>query len=152
MAANTCPDGFECLVLNLVTPVHPTHSCAAGHYCVAGVKNACAAGTYNPKTGSTSAAACLTVPAGYYTDTEGSSSYTVCTAGYICAAGSSTAKPAKCPGGEYKLLTAGGNVACGDCPSGYYCPPLATVPIVCPSGFYCEDGVSYPAQCPRATF
>lgn len=152
MEATSCPNGFECIVTGMVYPVHPTHSCAAGSYCVGGVKTGCPAGKYNPTTGADSAAWCIDVPAGFYTDTVGSATYTECPSGYLCPQGSSSGTANKCNGGFYKLTTAGGNVECGACPSGYYCPPLVISPVICPPGFYCKEQVEYPTACPRGKF
>ena len=36
---------------------------------------------------------------------------------------------------------------CVSCPGGYYCPNLASTPILCPAGFFCGGGAGYPIQC-----
>ena len=85
-----CDAGFICDVAGLVgvpeVPFHPTYSCPAGYYCLAGATagTACPLGTYNPSAGKGVSTACITVPAGYYADVVATTSIAtnLCPAGY----------------------------------------------------------------------
>jgi hypothetical protein len=115
---------------------------------------ACPAGTYNPNTGGTSAASCLTSPAGYYTNAATTTPSLLCRAGYYCPSGSRSATPFACPVRTYNKYT--GRAAledCAICATGYYCASPATVnPTQCPAGSYCELGSVNPENCPAGTF
>lgn len=129
-----CPQGFYCSSLTSLIP--------------------CPVGTYNPNTGSSSVAACIT-----------------CTGnGTYCPAGSSSQKPCpessycptvslliSCPEGSY-TLTAGNTspFACIICPRGTFCDGFTSINI-CPGGFYCpaasnEMSLQISTACPAGTF
>jgi hypothetical protein len=156
-----CAAGFICDVAGAVgvaeVPFHPTYSCPAGHYCLAGATagTACGVGTYNPTSGKGTAAACLTVPKGYYANLEGTVSFSanVCPAGYYCLAGASSAYTNPCPAGTYRSLTGASQLSdCAVCPTGYYCGKNTVTPVECPQGYYCENGVSEPTKCPAGYY
>jgi hypothetical protein len=151
-----CGMGFICVVAGTTgvptVPFHPTYSCPAGQWCAAGVSAGtnCLVGTYNPTSGKGTIAACLTVPAGYFIDTEGASSFAsnVCPAGYYCLEGAISSTTNPCPAGTYRSLTTALQASdCAVCTPGYYCPENTVTPIDCPQGFYCANGVSEPVKC-----
>jgi hypothetical protein len=140
-----CAAGFICVVAGAVgvpeVPYHPAYSCPAGQWCAAGViaGTKCSTGKYNPSSGKGDISACLTVPAGYYVDAEGASSYTsnVCPAGYYCLAGATSSTTSPCPATTYRSLTGASQLSdCATCPPGYYCPENTVTPINCPQGYY----------------
>ena len=93
-----CADGFHCIKGNKVDKPNGSvpadgGPCAAGSYCLKGLSTQCAAGTYEPRTGSS---ACQQCPAGYKC-VQGATSPTICPIYYFCAAGSSTGE--LCPDG-----------------------------------------------------
>ena len=61
-----------------------------------------------------------------------------------------------CPAGQYRSNI--GQVACEDCPVGYYCPEGTgfepKTPVICPAGHYCPEGnpEGAPRPCPVGTF
>ena len=93
--------------------------CETGHYCPEGSSSPtpCPAGTYNNGRASISSSECLSCPPGEYCNaagktyaeltTAGAPSWGICTAGYVCYSGSTTATPndnilgVKCPIGFY---------------------------------------------------
>ena len=152
-----CNAGFLCPAGTAVVPSHPTFSCPAGHYCLAGATNAtaCGTGTYNPTSGKESSADCLTVPAGYYANTSGTTSIdnNICPAGYYCLAGASSSTANPCAAGTYRSLTGGTDSSgCATCPTGYYCGINTVTPIECPLGYYCVAGVSEGTKCPKGYY
>jgi len=130
-------------------------TCPAGQYASGGSCATCPAGSYNPNTGATSVADCLTTPAGAYT-AEGAS------------------QPAYCPAGTYNPFT--GSTSIGDCqttPAGAYTSAGSSQPTYCPAGTYnpdtgatsitqcqvtpagaytSQEGASQPTYCPPDTF
>jgi hypothetical protein len=109
--------------------------CEVGHYCPEGSSSlsACPVGTYNDARGSTSSTECLNCPPGEYCNSAGKtyvqlkalggSSWGICTAGYVCYAGSTTATP-------------NDNIQGIICPIGNYCPAGAFKEIKCKPGYY----------------
>lgn len=128
-SCTTCPEGFYCTI-GVSVPV----ACETGYYCPSGSTSGwdypCAAGTYNPSTGTSASASCLSCPAGFSCPNKGRSETTTassCREGYYCVAGSTTVQNQVCP-------------------IGYYCPAGSSSATVCPSGFYCPaKGLSQPS-------
>lgn len=130
-----CPAGTLCEGLGLTAPAE----CPVGHYCPAGSttvansKQPCPAGTYNPYTGRKNVGECLQCPAGKVCSSGGLSAPNgVCSAGYFCPDGSSTAAPSS------RVHSMGDGVA-GKCPAGYYCPEGTVAPLPCEPGYYSTD-------------
>ena len=111
--------------VRVIKPDIPT--CTPGYYLSGQVCQQCAAGTYNPSSGSTTSAACLTCPQGTYNPTAGGGWLTSCLA---CpqgtynptTGGTSLSACLSCPQGTYGSGTTGGTSlsACLNCPSGTY--------------------------------
>ena len=142
--------------------------CPAGSYCVAGssIYIQCAVGTYNPNTGSTSSAACVTwdagkkclsrgltapstnCPAGYYC-TQNPYTLKACEQGYYCPSGSSS--QTKWPSGQYQANTL--QSSWDICPVGYYWPQSDTTrKIICPAGSYWVSGQAAATAWPTGTY
>ena len=159
--ALACGAGFICDIAGLVgvpeVPYHPTYSCPAGYYCLAGatVGTACATGTYNPSSGKEDPSSCLAVPAGYYADVEATTSIATneCPAGYYCLASAATSTANPCAAGTYRSLVGGQSPAdCAACPTGYYCGENTVTPIECPQGYYCVINTIDPVKCPEGYY
>jgi DNA-binding beta-propeller fold protein YncE len=77
---------------------------------------------------------------------------TICSAGFFCPAGSSSATASLCPAGSYCPSQSGSPVPCT---AGYYCPD-AGLPVapssVCSPGSYCPAGSSSPTVCPTGSY
>ena len=116
--------------------------CRQGYYCpggdAQGVK--CPAGTYQNKTGASSATDCSDCPTGRYC-LEGSINPTgPCQPGFYCQGGSPTMSPFAQNISKYPLN--------GPCPSGSYCPLGTTEPIKCDRGRYRNTtGAATALQC-----
>ena len=148
-----------------------THSqCTAGYYCLAGsisaTQNECGLGNYCPF-GSGSATPC---PAGTYGSTTTLTSPVctdVCTAGYYCLAGSTSATENECGLGNYCPSGSGSATPCpagtygsattlavstcdGECTAGYYCPAgsISATENECPVNNYCLAAIGSPTPCP----
>ncbi len=120
--------------------------CGAGYYCVAGVKNMCPGG-YVCRYLQTSEP----VPCGPTTYCpKGSSSTTICPAGYYCP--EKTENPIPCDPGYYCPRASGSQESC---PAGYYCPVKedggADTPTPCGAGYYCLANASQGSLCPVGT-
>lgn len=112
--------------------------CETGHYCPEGSSSltACPAGTYNNARGATSDSWCLKCPPGEYCNASGKtyaqlkalggSSWGVCTSGYVCYPGSTTATP-------------NDNILGIICPVGSYCPAGAFAAIKCSTGTFAAN-------------
>ena len=144
--------------------------CPAGHFCPeASVSpTACPAGTYSNQTGNVELNDCLLCLPGFQCPNEATEKPTIpCTAGFYCAAGTTTstvrcergnycpvgsAEMLPCPAGSYQdeLEMA----TCDPCPASYYCEQQTESPAVCPAGHYCPESTpsatSFP--CPASTF
>lgn len=111
-----CNDGYICAEGSIYPTGLNDQECEQGQYCIAGIKNNCTDGTYNPETAATSFADCIPCEHGQYC-TNRISSKVDCPAGVICEESTysnddgtfnnsrSTVK--MCPKGEY-------------CPTGSY--------------------------------
>eukprot|EP01022_Parablepharisma_sp_SALTPOND_P023128 TRINITY_DN47_c0_g6_i1.p1 TRINITY_DN47_c0_g6~~TRINITY_DN47_c0_g6_i1.p1 ORF type:complete len:4331 (-),score=484.04 TRINITY_DN47_c0_g6_i1:2741-15733(-) len=132
-ACNDCPAGFYCPLEGMTKPI----VCPKGHYCQtkSSAATACGAGTYNPKTGSSSSGDCLSCPAGNYCP-SGTGEPIMCSAGYYCGANSGT-ETSKCNAGTYASVSKTTQQSeCITCPAGHYCLEGSTAPTPCPSGTY----------------
>lgn len=126
----------------------------------------CDPGKYNPLYGRLDPADCLNTPAGYYTDSAGSSDFITneCPQGHWCAEGTSDPQLGVslslaldqqniCPKGTFRKTLRGTiDTDCGTCPSGFYCPEQSMLPMSCPKGYYCPIGSEFPEPCPIGTF
>lgn len=160
-----CPSGTQCDNPN----VAPS-TCSSGSYATDGVCYTCPAGYYCPNI-TLSPQPC---PAGYYSNSN-AIQCTICNAGYLCVAQSTSPTPTDrpCPLGAYcpagattATLCPAGTMgthtngvseadACTDCTAGYSCPEGtqgATASNVCAEGFYCPPGSPFPTPCPSGTY
>ena len=119
-------------------------TCPAGYYCAGGSANktACAAGTFNPSSGSSAVTACQKCSAGTYCGSNAQVSSDVCVAcvaaaGHYCPEGTGSSTGASCPVGKY---CTGGTAQPADCTvaAGYYCPINSTTAagVGCPVGYF----------------
>jgi hypothetical protein len=110
----------------------------------------CAAGTYNPSTGSTSLAACVSCDAGTYNPNPGSTSSAACmscAAGSYSGAGQSACTP--CAAGTYNPYSGStSSAACLQCPANFYCLQASSQPAPCPTGTASTTG-AYSIDCCR---
>jgi hypothetical protein len=100
------------------------------------------------------ASACSLCPAGLYGGTVGltvSACSGNCSAGYVCAAGSTNSTPAPCPGGRYSEAGAG---TCKLCPAKSKCAGATGTPAPCSGlGFLCPpESAAEPVAAPFACF
>lgn len=155
-----CTAGYYCI--SGATTATPTdgntgNECPAGYYCPAGSSYpiACITGTYNPNTGESAVAACLSCPDGYQCDAPALTTYSsscpaqyycpdqdttlACTQGHYCDGGDLA--PIDCGVGKYNPYTH--QSSCSSCPKGYYCAEVDTiVPSACEPGHYCPAGTN----------
>ena len=152
--------------------------CMAGTYCETGspAEENCPIGTFSGGVGATSSSNCSACTPGMYCDSAGAIMPAgMCTAGYYCAGGSSTAtptgtggnlcpagtfcdagsvQPVPCPAGSYNNVTT--QEECTICPSGFWCgqrsEDFADKP--CPAGYYCPVNTTFAVEfpCPVGTF
>ena len=146
-ACTTCPAGTYCPIKGMTVPI----ACPRGAYCTSGSSNIikCASGTYNPKTGSTTSAACIACPIGNYCPV-GSYEPVPCDPGYYCPINSvSVVAGNKCPQGTYSSVSPiGVSTDCINCPPGSYCPLGSGSPTFCPPGTYNQFSSKYdPNDC-----
>jgi hypothetical protein len=128
-----CSTGFYC-PLNSSVPIQ----CQSGTYCPAYsvAPSPCPAGTFTSGAVNRTSLdiSCTSCAAGYYSNSTGSQTCSVCDAGYLCTGGASTSAP----------TLAGGSI----CPAGYYCPAGATSAIPCPVGTVgAQAGLGSLSQC-----
>ena len=154
-----CTAGFICPVSAIVAPSEPcpatfycpggqasaTHSCTAGHFCVAGLHapTPCPAGEYQDELGQST---CKPCPARAYC-LQGTSTPTPCPVGHYCPAGTLSASEHPCPAGTFNNVTGLGlQSECTPCTPGYYCavPGLSEPTGPCGVGHYCSGGASVP--------
>jgi hypothetical protein len=160
----TCQAGYYCRsTASTATPTDDAlegqggNRCRPGFYCPAGSAwpVPCSPGTYNPDYLAQAPSACRACPARTHCASAGLAAPTgYCEAGYFCAAGATSSRPAAglCPAGHYCVLgsaeavacAAGtfqprqGSVACVSCPAGYKC--TATAKEECGTDHYCPAG------------
>jgi hypothetical protein len=160
--------------------------CLKGHHCpgVANIKpTACHPGTFSNSTGRISCLLCdighicpkrgleipQLCPAGFICDKKGLSvPEKICTPGFICNEGTSTAdidasielKPLRCPSGKFCLGGVARNISFStefftlhyklgplECNEGFYCKEGSPVPTdICFPGHFCPPGTSYPIK------
>ena len=137
-----CADGFHCIKANKVAKPNGSVAtdgkpCSAGSFCIKGKSTLCAAGTYEPRTGSK---ACQQCPAGYKC-AQGATAPVICPIYYYCPAGSSTGE--LCPDGT-KNSKEGleSSSQCEPCPMGFYCQNGGQVEARCTAGFFCKSGAA----------
>lgn len=154
-----CPAGEWCLQASNTTYGATRGACPRGFYCPMQTQwptqYPCPNGTYNGNLSSTSIAACLPSPAGFYSP-AGSSSPTVCPAGYYCPFQTFDYRQTPCPAGFWSNITAAVSMSnCTDAPS---TDPAVTGGVTwgagqCWPGRYCPAGTSSPGvPCPAGTF
>lgn len=101
MTSQVCADGFVCPAGTTSKPYedHSAFSCPMGNWCASGTQTACLAGTYQPFYGQDAVEDCLTVKAGYYTDSDGSATFidNECPAGFWCEEGANNPYTNPCP-------------------------------------------------------
>ena len=172
-----CPAGFYCPKLSENIP------CPQGYFCPEGTgpnyfKNKCPKGTYGDMVRAQNIDECKKCPAGYYCDTQGSTSTSgKCEAGYYCKEGSKSHRPKDglCPVGTYCEEGSSEPTGCspgffceragldkpsGSCSSGFFClgnsstsrPVESDEGSYCPMGAYCPSGSSFPIKCPPGTY
>lgn len=142
-----CPPGYTCTVGSPV-PI----PCAEGGYCPSnGERFECPVFTYNPNTASSSIAACIPCPAGYFCNGEGITSQLgtyACPVGHYCPY-NTRPTPLPCPAGTYSDITGAASPEdCFICPGGFKCPEGSIIPASCPSKVYCPEGAPEPHTCP----
>lgn len=158
MNSQPCPAGSYCAAGTDVYPSVDSKGCSTGKYCPEATTSelSCPIGTYRNTVGARSLQECTLTPAGYYTDTVASVSYTSnqCSAGYYCPEGSTSATPKPCPIGTYREAVQGASSQdCVPCPGGTYCPSTGTsTPTDCPQGSYCPEGSYFTIPCPRGSY
>ncbi|KAL8273758.1 hypothetical protein Esti_002358 [Eimeria stiedai] len=147
-----CPEDFYCPGQSaepIVCP--PSHycpkgtdvplPCPSGYFCPGGSEKpfTCPAGTQARATCYSAGMreeCCEACPAGTYSDSEGSTACSPCSAGHVCTGGATTPNPLSPAEGGYV------------CPPGYYCPSAALAPIACAPGTYRpEPGASEMTDC-----
>jgi hypothetical protein len=126
-ASSSCPAGFYCPNGTAIAVV-----CPLGTYCEGGNFEpvVCPAGTVQQPAstpgGRTSfTRACKVCPAGTYSDASDGLDCKLCTAGYVCLGGTTSAAPAN-------SSTEKGY----PCPAGHYCPQGSSKELPCPMGHY----------------
>jgi hypothetical protein len=126
----------------------PNGLCPAGHYCPEGSfsPTPCPLGTFFESRGGVAVGSCRRCPAGLFCNATGFAylfslltsagllaPVGLCSAGYYCPGGSSSATP-------FESI----------CPAGFYCPPATSVPVPCQNGTYqTRLGESSCVSCPR---
>ncbi|XP_038634726.1 uncharacterized protein LOC119954022 [Scyliorhinus canicula] len=150
-----CPAGAVCANSSTVEPA----ACPRAYYCLSRTTFPlpCPEGTYNTLDGASSAAVCVSCPAGLYCQgTANSEPDGPCVGGYYCQGGAKGPVPQSDP--VFPMS--------GSCAAGYYCPTGTEAPIACPkgtfknttggaslescaschSGYYCaNEGLSHPS-------
>lgn len=181
----SCYAGYYCPVASgavIGNTIPYPNLCPAGHFCLTGsaTPTICAAGYYEPRTGSD---ACQECPSGYYCPLgTGVDSVTniaavptitpiICVSGY-CEAGVSA--PTLCPAGYYSNSTlkmmasfedclycpngmyCNNGVVQGSCDAGYFCDfgaaAFRDTTKLCPEGYYCNAGTLLPTRCPETLY
>ena len=148
-----CPAGTTCATRGLSLPIP------------------CPAGTYSSQP--ELKGECTPGPAGKYSSTAGLtslSSFTTCSVGYYCPAGSNNqlpcgpgnycdaagmSSPKLCAKGRYGSSSNNTTAQCdGPCAAGYYCDEGSVSPKqgLCPPGYYCTAGTQQPLNCPANKF
>jgi len=144
--------------------------CPPGHYCAAGIKLPCAAGTFGRRPGLTTSACSGTCPPGHFCpeasvlptvcppgsfgNTSGITSPQcsgLCQPGYYCPEASTSSTEVPCRAGRYCASPGlSSDLGQGDdnfCSPGYYCPATSTssreIPCGSPS-VYCPQGSALP--------
>ena len=141
--------------------------CTPGSYCPAGstAPQPCPAGSYSTTSGLSSVSECTPCPATRYCPNAGQTTVGgSCAAGFVCAAGSTSATQAPCPSGHYCLSgsspvpctagtflgTTGASTAaaCTSCTPGSYCATagLTAPTALCQQGYYCTGGATTATQ------
>jgi hypothetical protein len=155
--AKPCDAGKYCLGSGLAAATGP---CMAGYYCksAASVPNPidgttgdmCPKGSYCDE-GASSATPCA---AGTYSDRQGASSSSFCSAcpdGLQCESAGQALPVHECPAGfhcTYSSSSVTGTVK-NKCSKGHYCPALEAAELVCPPGQYQdEEGKAVCKVCP----
>ena len=167
------------ITLGIIEP----KDCTVGNYC--GPRSTgltpCPAGDFNPLRNLTAESECAECPPGKYCsggldapdgvcdkgyactglDSTKDEVSNICTAGNVCAAGST--QEIKCPVGKYcALATDGSNLVLDpvDCDAGYLClggatvsnPTDGTTGKLCEQGYYCGTGARYQVACGIGTY
>ncbi|CUE73353.1 membrane-associated protein, putative [Bodo saltans] len=140
-----CSAGFYCTAgSNVSNPRRPPMGgqCPPGSYCTIGSTSptACPAGTFAPQYGLGLLQDCTTCTAGSYCVASNLTAPTgLCSAGYYCPGGQSSATPAahQCPVGQVCVT---GSTSWQGCPSGTYAAGIGRSQcLTCPTGYYCDQ-------------
>ena len=132
--------------------------CPWGHYCPGnGRIHSCAAGTYQPQTGATSADACQSCPAGFAQPSMGRSVCHPCSAGKYAGTGKESCTGTACPAGTFGRIeaTSASEAECEGCPVGRWQPTSGqTTCASCPSGWSTAGTTGHSActACTPGTF
>ncbi len=180
--SGVCEPGYFCLS-GAISP-RPLSSaingpCPAGFYCPLNSTSPtpCPARTYSPSAFNSEIENCLSCDPGMHCNSSGLVTPSgLCSEGYFCTNGSSTAFPINssngdiCPGGHFCIEGSSapreclpgtyanntGLSSCLTCLAGFYCEANTIDPTLfpCPSGHYCPQGTQFPFQfpCPLSTF
>ncbi len=143
---STCPSGFYCDEVALLTP----KSCPVAHFCDANtvVPDACPEGKFRENTEARSVVQCLTCLSGSFCP-EKSTSPQICSDSYYCPRGS-TALDTYCPAGYY--CSSNTNWLTYECPANHYCPRNSLTPIACVDGQICPANSEYFGVCGRGQY
>ena len=158
---------------------HPGDLCQEGYYCPEGtvLEIPCPAGTYSATNHLSMESECLACEPGQYCNTTGlTAPQGLCSPGYFCFAGSSTAQPVNrtfgdicplgnyCPSGAQQAVQCAhgmyanvtGLAECLSCPPGFECSAGMVNPSPCPLGHYCPGYTSlstpHVVACPEGFF
>ena len=147
-----CAEGYYCPAVAGGSQVR----CPAGSYCPAGssVPRLCSVGRWSGE-GAVTCSACFGGSYGAASNLTTPTCSGVCTAGYVCGNGSTSATAVLCPAGSYcpAGTSAGSQVPC---PAGYACAAgsgvAPTAANACPSGSYATNGSATCTPCPTGRY
>ena len=151
-----CNVGYYCAAGSAIATQYIAATCPSGSYCPVGLRTAlpCSAGYYGSSTGQRLPTCSGICSAGYYCGAGSTSAtqYTAatCPVGSYCAAGTTAVQP--CPAGRYGSTVGLTSAICtGACTAGYFCAAGSTFAdqiighTYCNAGLYCsapQNGVA----------